>query len=109
MTIIILGVLIGFLSAFVGSLVGLGGGIVFVPAMLFLFENMEIFSWVTHQASVGISLITKIFTGLSSTLKYIILKRVELKTGTIFLIGSLPGSLFGYWMNTELDTDAFSL
>ncbi|HLQ95141.1 MAG TPA: sulfite exporter TauE/SafE family protein [Pseudogracilibacillus sp.] len=109
MTIIILGLLIGFLSAFVGSLVGLGGGIVFVPAMLFLFENMDSFSWATPQAIVGISLITMVFTGLSSTLAYLKLKRVDLKTGVIFLIGSLPGSVMGSWLNTLFDTDKFSL
>lgn len=109
MIIIVVGLLIGFLSAFVGSLVGLGGGIVFVPAMLFLFGYSDAFSWANPQAIVGISLITMVFTGLSSTLAYLKLKRVDLKTGTIFLIGSLPGSVVGSWINTRLETDGFSL
>jgi uncharacterized membrane protein YfcA len=107
--VIILGLIIGFLSAFVGSLVGLGGGIVFVPAMLFLFDNVGSFAWANPQAIVGISLITMVFTGLSSTLGYLKLKRVDMRTGLIFLIGSLPGSVFGSWLNTLLNTDAFSL
>lgn len=107
--IILIGLVIGFLSAFVGSLVGLGGGIVFVPAMLFLFNNVESFAWANPQAIVGISLITMVFTGLSSTIAYVKLRRVDLRTGTIFLIGSLPGSVFGSWMNTKLDTDSFSI
>src|SRR5699024_10112570 len=107
--IIIIGLLIGFLSAFIGSLVGLGGGIVFVPAMLFLFDNVESFDWANPQAIVGISLITMVFTGLSSTLAYFKLRRVDIKTGVVFLIGSLPGSIFGSWINTRLDTDDFSL
>jgi len=102
-------VLIGFLSAFVGSLVGLGGGIVFVPAMLFLYDTVEAFSWATPQTIVGISLITMVFTGMSSTLAYYKLKRVDVRTGVIFLIGSLPGSVFGSWMNTKMDLQSFSI
>ncbi|MBO1004980.1 hypothetical protein DFR56_12262 [Pseudogracilibacillus auburnensis] len=107
--VIIIALLIGFLSAFVGSLVGLGGGIVLVPAMLFLYDNFSSFSWANPQAIVGISLITMVFTGLSSTLAYYRLKRVDIKTGVIFLIGSLPGSVVGSWINTRLETDQFSL
>lgn len=107
--IIVISLIIGFLSAFVGSLVGLGGGIIFVPAMLFLFDNVEAFSWASPQTIVGISLITMVFTGMSSTLAYYKLKRVDIRTGIIFLIGSLPGSVFGSWMNTKMDVQSFSL
>lgn len=107
--IIVICLIIGFLAAFVGSLVGLGGGIVFVPAMLFLYDNVETFSWATPQTIVGISLITMVFTGMSSTLAYLKLKRVDVRTGLIFLVGSLPGSVFGSWMNTKMDVQSFSL
>jgi len=109
MVVIILSIIIGFISAFVGSLVGLGGGIIFVPAMLFLYDNFSTFSWATPQTIVGISLVTMVFTGLSSTLAYYRQGRVDVKTGVLFLIGSLPGSVIGSWLNTLLDTDAFSL
>jgi len=109
MIIIFIAIIIGFLSAFVGSLVGLGGGIIFVPAMLFLYDNFANFSWANPQAIVGISLITMVFTGLSSTLAYYKLRRVDIKTGVLFLIGSLPGSVFGSWINTKLETNDFSL
>src|SRR5699024_2765070 len=54
-------------------------------------------------------LVTMVFTGLSSALSYIKLKRVDMKTGLIFLIGSLPGSIIGSWVNNQINTDAFSL
>lgn len=107
--IIFLAILIGFLSAIVGSLVGLGGGIVFVPAMLFLFTNHEAFSWASPQTIVGISLITMIFTGMSSTLAYYKLKRVDIRTGVIFMIGCLPGIYLGGQINKMVDTESFSL
>lgn len=107
--IIIIALIIGFLSAFVGSLVGLGGGLVFVPAMLFLFKNFDTFSWATPQTIVGISLITMIFTGMSSALTYYKLKRVDIKTGLIFVIGCLPGIYLGGLTNKLIDPDNFSL
>lgn len=107
--IVIIALIIGFLSAFVGSLVGLGGGIIFVPAMLFLFSNFDSFSWASHQTIVGISLITMIFTGMSSTLAYYKLKRVDIKTGVIFIIGCLPGIFLGGQTNKIIDMDSFSL
>src|SRR5699024_6315354 len=107
--VIILALIIGFLSAFVGSLVGLGGGIVFVPAMLFLYDNVVSFNWATPQTIVGISLITMVFTGLSSTLAYYKLKRLDIRMGLFFLIGSLLGSVVGSLINTKLDVESFSL
>src|SRR5699024_11764333 len=91
-TIILVSLIIGFLSAFVGSLVGLGGGIIFVPAMLFLYDNFSLFSWANPQAIVGISLVTMIFTGLSSMITYYRQRWVDLRMGTIFLVASIPGS-----------------
>src|SRR5690625_3472444 len=107
--VIVIALIIGFLAAFVGSLVGLGGGIVLVPTMLFLHEHIASLSWATPQAIVGISLVTMVFTGMSSTLAYLKMKRVDVKTGFIFLIGSIPGSILGSWLNTKFNVNKFSL
>lgn len=107
--VIIIAIIIGFISAFIGSLIGLGGGIVFVPAMLFLYEQFSTFSWATPQTIVGISLVTMVFTGLSSTIAYYKIGRVDTRTGILFLIGSLPGSVFGSWINSQLEVERFSL
>ena len=107
--IIIIAIIIGFASAFVGSLVGLGGGIVFVPAMLFLYKYFDAYAWASAQTIVGISLITMVFTGLSSTVAYMKLKRVDIQTGVLFLFGSIPGSIAGSWVNSQVDADSFSL
>lgn len=107
--VIIISLLIGFIAAFIGSLVGLGGGIVLVPTMLFLHEHVDALAWATPQAIVGISLVTMVFTGMSSSVAYLKMKRVDVKTGFIFLAGSIPGSIFGSWLNTKFDVNQFSL
>lgn len=107
--VIIVAILIGFLSAFIGSLVGLGGGVILVPILLLFHEYVDAFAWATPQAIVGISLITMIFTGLSSTLTYFKMKRVDVKTGFVFLIGSIPGGILGSWLNQFVNATQFSM
>ncbi len=64
--------------------------------MLLLYDHFVGFSWANPQAIVGISLVTMVFTGLSSTIAYYQQKKVDIKTGVIFLIGSIPGSIIRF-------------
>ncbi|MGM8211982.1 sulfite exporter TauE/SafE family protein [Virgibacillus sp. W0430] len=102
-------IIIGIMAAFIGSLVGLGGGIILVPSLLFLYQFSDLFSWAEPQMIVGISLLTMVFTALSSTISYWKSGRVDYKTGIIFLFGSIPGSILGSWLNQFVDSDNFSL
>ncbi|PBB06285.1 sulfite exporter TauE/SafE family protein [Salimicrobium humidisoli] len=109
MIFVIISLIIGFLTAFIGSIAGLGGGVILIPSLLFLSDFFEAFSWVTPQKIVAISLIVMIFTGMSSALSYIRHKRVDFKLGSLFLIGSIPGGIFGAYINGFLNADVFSL
>lgn len=107
--VLIICLTIGILTAFLGSLVGLGGGVILIPSLLLLHQFVPGFEWVTPQSIVGISLITMIFTSLASTLTYLKEKRVDYKTGLLFLIGSVPGSMVGSWLNQFMRTEHFQL
>lgn len=74
---------IGLIAGTVGSLVGLGGGIIIVPLLIGLHS-------LSPQLAVGTSMVTVVFTGLSSTLTYMKHKRVDYKSGLILFIGSGP-------------------
>ncbi|WP_282034659.1 sulfite exporter TauE/SafE family protein [Metabacillus indicus] len=102
-------IFIGFIAGTIGSLVGLGGGIIVVPAMLFSSGFFTIFEGVSPQTAVGTSLLVVIFTGLSSTLAYMKKKKVDYRSGLIFFIGSGPGGILGAYVNQYLNTDSFSL
>jgi hypothetical protein len=101
-------VLVGLAASSLGSLIGLGGGIIVVPALLYL-ASFPAFSHLTPQMAVGTSLFTMIFTGLSSTLAYMKRKTVDYKSGLIFLIGSGPGSILGAWVTEKLNLHFFNL
>jgi uncharacterized protein len=102
-------ILIGLVASSLGSLIGLGGGIIIVPALLSLGAFTQAFGEITPQIAVGSSLFTMIFTGLSSTLAYLKHKTVDYKSGLIFLIGSGPGGILGAWMNKTLEIHSFNI
>ena len=102
-------VVIGLASGIVGALVGLGGGIILVPATLYIGVNLGMIDGITPQSVVGLSVIMMIFTGLSSTLAYMKMKTIDFRSGFIFFIGSVPGTLLGAFVNKGLDLPSFNL
>ena len=101
--------IIGLAAGVVGALVGLGGGIILVPATLFIGVTLGWINGITPQSVVGLSVIMMIFTGLGSTLSYMKTKTVDFRSGFIFFIGSIPGTLLGAFVNKGLDLPSFNL
>lgn len=101
--------LIGVVTSIFGSVMGLGGGLVLIPTLIYLSTVSESFSWVTPQTVVGISLVTMVFTGLSSTLAYTRARRIDYKTGALLLTGSIPGGVLGSWINQYIPSESFEL
>lgn len=106
---VVLLLIVGLIAGTLGSLVGLGGGIIIVPTLLFLGTGTSLLSEVSPQVATGTSLLVIIFTGLSSTIAYYKQKKVDYKSGLIFFIGSGPGGILGAWVNKQLDVDSFSI
>lgn len=99
--------LIGLVAGTLGSLMGLGGGIIVVPALMILSNYLAILAGITPQVAVGTSLLIMIFTGLSSTLTYLKHKTVDLKSGLLFFCGSGPGALLGVYLNNGIEQNLF--
>ncbi|WP_040224633.1 sulfite exporter TauE/SafE family protein [Bhargavaea cecembensis] len=97
------------LAGIVGALVGLGGGIILVPASLYFGITLGLVPGLTPQKVVGLSVIMMIFTGLSSTLSYMKSKTVDYRSGLIFFAGSVPGTILGAYVNKGLDLPSFNL
>lgn len=96
-------------AGIVGALAGLGGGAILIPATLFVGINLGYIPDLTPQTVVGLSVIMMIFTGLASTLSYVKSGMVDFKSGFIFFIGSIPGTMLGAWINKGLDLPSFNL
>lgn len=100
---------IALASGMIGALVGLGGGIILVPATLYVGMNLGLIDGITPQSVVGLSVVMMIFTGLGSTLSNMKTKTVDFRSGFIFFIGSIPGTLLGAFVNKGLNLSSFNL
>lgn len=101
--------IIGLASGVIGALVGLGGGVILVPATLFIGIKLGLIDGITPQTVVGLSVIMMIFIGLSSTLTYMKAKMVDYRSAIIFFVGSIPGTLLGAYVNKGIDLPSFNL
>ncbi|MEI5907852.1 sulfite exporter TauE/SafE family protein [Bacillus spongiae] len=102
-------VLIGLTAGTLGALIGLGGGIIIVPALLYFGTSTSLLTNISPQVAVGTSLVIMIFTGLSSTLAYMKHKTVDYRSGLLFFLGSGPGAIVGAWVNQSLNIVAFNI
>lgn len=105
---IILLALIGLAAAMFGSLVGLGGGIIIVPALILLGPHL-LGTTISTQTAVGTSLAVLIFTALSSTLAYTKVKCVDWRSGIIYFITSGPASMLGATLTPYVKAATFHL
>jgi uncharacterized membrane protein YfcA len=86
---------LGFAVGVPSSMVGLGGGIMIVPALIILFQ-------VPAQNAIAISLVAILGTTVSSTIGYIRHKQVDYKLGLLYDILDVPGIVIGAYITTFL-------
>ena len=86
---------LGFAVGVPSSMVGLGGGVMIVPALIILFQ-------VPAQNAIAISLVAILGTTVSSTIGYIRRKQVDYKLGLLYDILDIPGIVIGAYITTFL-------
>jgi len=90
--------LIGFAIGAPLSMVGLGGGLLIVPALILIFG-------LPPQNAVAISLVAMVGTTVSASIGYIRQGRVDYKLGLLYDILDVPGVVFGAYLTTILPKD----
>lgn len=81
----------GFFAGVFGTMIGIGGGVIFVPVFLLVFHF-------SPQEAVGTSLAAVFFNALSGSISYLRQKRVDIKAGWKFAVATLPGAFLGAWL-----------
>lgn len=94
MTGFLLLLVIGLVSATFGSIVGLGGGIIIVPALMYIAPAL-LDRDISTATAVGTSLSVLIFTALSSTLTFMKEKKVDFRSAWVYFITSGPAAMIG--------------
>jgi hypothetical protein len=94
-----LGVAIG---AF-GTLIGAGGGFILMPILMLAYPGME------PATLTATSLAVVFFNAASGTYSYARMKRVDFKSGLLFLLPGVPGSIAGAYAIHWVPRHAFNL
>ncbi|WP_339061165.1 sulfite exporter TauE/SafE family protein [Tepidibacillus marianensis] len=101
--------LIGIIAGTFGGLVGLGGGVIVVPSLLFISSMGWISQTLAPNNAVGISLMVIIFTGISATIYNSRQKRVDFKSGLFFFVAGGPMAMIGGMVNKYVHMKLFYL
>jgi len=81
-------VTISLAAGTIGAILGLGGGFIIVPMLVFVFG-------LPGQMAAGTSLVALVFTALSGTIGYTWQRRVDYKLGLALAVASAPGAIVG--------------
>lgn len=105
--------LVGALAGFLAGLFGIGGGMVVVPALLFLFPKISISAEIITPLALGTSFSTIIITTLSAFLKHNSLQNINWQVAKIFapflIIGALVGSFIAGLLPKNLVIGIFAV
>jgi uncharacterized membrane protein YfcA len=100
---IVLFAFLGILIGGFGTLIGAGGGFLLTPILLLCYPKMPA-SLVT-----AISMNTVLFNSSSGSFAYSRMKRIDYKTGIVFAIATLPGSVFGTIVTKMINRNIFDI
>ena len=93
--------LVGLGAGTVGSIVGIGGGIIITPVLTLMGFTPA------HIASTSLIAVTS--TSASSTIAYSRQKKIEYRIGLKMVIFSIPGSIIGAFISTDISLEFFKL
>ncbi|MEO5347666.1 MAG: sulfite exporter TauE/SafE family protein [Magnetococcus sp. YQC-9] len=91
-------VLCGLAAGVIAGMFGVGGGIIVVPVLLFLFHLQGFDSLITMQLAVGTSLATIVITNISATWAHHQRGSVHWSLARYYL----SGTLIGAWLGSQL-------
>ena len=92
---------LGFVAGVIGSIIGLGGGIVVVPVLTFL--------GVPHTISSSSSLFAAFSNSVASTISYSKQKRIDYRTGLRLGLMSIPGTILGAIISAQATSVLFKI
>jgi hypothetical protein len=93
--------LLGFAAGVLGSMIGLGGGIVVVPVLTFL--------GFAPTLAASNSLFAAFSNAIASTISYSKQKRIEYSLGLKFGLLSIPGTILGALISAEITSSLFKV
>jgi uncharacterized membrane protein YfcA len=96
--------LVGFSAGVVSGLLGLGGGVIFVPSLLFLLPYLNIEEPVIFYV-LATSLFGGTFSASSSFLHHFKMGNVNIKAGLLLSMGSIPFAIIVPQFTVKMDVE----
>ena len=93
---------LGFIVGTFGTLIGAGGGFILVPVLLLLYPDKS------PETITSISLAVVFFNALSGSFAYARMKRIDYKSGLIFAVATIPGSILGAFTISYMPRNIFN-
>ena len=94
-------ILLGFAAGILGSMIGLGGGIIVVPVLTFLGFPPTV--------AASNSLFAALSNSIASTISYYRQKRIEFSLGLKLGLLSIPGTVLGAVISTDAAPNIFKI
>jgi uncharacterized protein len=94
-------VIVGLIAGILGSMIGVGGGIIISPALTFL--------GLTPAQVASTSLFAVSSTSISSTIAYARSKKIQYMLGIKMALLSIPGAIIGSYFSTYIDPGYFKI
>lgn len=95
--------LLGFGVGVFGTLVGAGGGFILTPVLLLVYPGS------TPALITAISLIVVFFNAGSGSVAYARQKRIDYRSGSVFALCTLPGSVLGVLVANTVSRPGFDV
>jgi len=92
---------LGFIAGVVGSIIGLGGGVIVVPVLTFL--------GVPPTVAASSSLFAAFSNSVASTVSYAKQKRIDYNIGLKLGLMSIPGTILGAFATAEVTPSIFKI
>jgi uncharacterized membrane protein YfcA len=102
-------ILIGFLGGITAGMLGLGGGIIFVPGLMIIHKYYGLFSGYELQVAVYTSLISIIFAGSTSSILHYKNRLIDLSVVKKYSIYVILGSFFGIYILEHVSSESLEL
>ncbi len=102
-------ILIGFLGGITAGMLGLGGGIIFVPGLMIIHKYYGLFSGYELQVAVYTSLISIIFAGSTSSILHYKNRLIDMSVVKKYSIYVISGSFFGIYILEHVSSELLEL
>ena len=92
---------LGFIAGILGSMIGLGGGIIVVPVLTFLGFPPTL--------AASNSLFAAFSNAIASTISYSKQKRIEYSIGLKLGLLAIPGTILGAYISSDVTPEIFKI